>query len=634
MERHSNARPTVLLKLVCITALAHIHGVLARPLVRNIRTDREFQRLLKHHKEVTGLPVIVDYFSHGCGPCRMIAPRFKALAKQYKGKAVFAKVDVDRNRETSSRQQIRSMPTFQAYLLGKKRRQFSGADEHSLRQITQQLSAEAAKYDVLMTLEDVKNYYTSLGDKTPYANDEAKLAAQAEKIMAKAGDGGPGQYKMIQRLKKKYSSAPNFVKRSSQAKSGADTQPKRTERRAPSSHPAKPNLHLAKMEELLAEIEKRRELEEEKRQEESEGEGEDDDEDPLSKLPKYADDGSGFPERVVIVGAGPAGLAAAVYAARAGLTPVVVAPPEGGQLQGKGVLVENFPGISGVTGPIIVNDMLKQAAHFGTRFHHELALGVDTSVRPFRIETTTMNISTHALILATGANSRWLGVEGEYTFRGGGVSTCATCDGFLFRDQPVIVVGGGDTAMEDALVLARTAASVTVVHRRDTFRASHILATRVKEHASISIRWNSTLVKFSGTNTSEGEPILSHVHIRDGNTGDIEKVSASGAFIAIGHEPNTQFVKGDAVRKDAAGYLWTTPYSSKTSIEGLFAAGDVADKVYRQAITSAGSGAMAALDAERWLSEHGIKDERKEAEAALMAELMEEFQNSPRRGEL
>ena len=174
----------------------------ARPTVRNVKTDREFQRLLKHHKEKTGLPVIVDYFSHGCGPCRQIAPHYKQLAKRYKGKAVFAKVDVNYNRETSGRQQIRSMPTFQFYLLGKKRHQFSGADMNSLQQFTQRLASEAEKYDVELTNETLKEYYTSLPD-TDYKDDAAKLDAQITKVLSKCGDGGPGHYRVLKALKKK-----------------------------------------------------------------------------------------------------------------------------------------------------------------------------------------------------------------------------------------------------------------------------------------------------------------------------------------------------------------------------------------------------------------------------------------------
>jgi thioredoxin-like negative regulator of GroEL len=203
----------IVLVLVALT----IYTTTARPLVREIRSDREFQRLLKHHKTETGLPVIIDYYSDGCGPCRHIAPHFKRLAKQYKNKAVFAKVNVDRNRETSGRQQIRSMPTFQAYLLGRKKSQFSGADLNQLQSITAQLSRESSKYQVEMTLEGLRDYYRTLKD-CPHSETDAKAEAQAQKILEKTGSGGPAHFKMVGRLKKKYGKAPPTSKRDNKKK--------------------------------------------------------------------------------------------------------------------------------------------------------------------------------------------------------------------------------------------------------------------------------------------------------------------------------------------------------------------------------------------------------------------------------
>merc|ERR1712166_1321978 len=317
----------------------------------------------------------------------------------------------------------------------------------------------------------------------------------------------------------------------------------------------------------------------------------------------------------VIMGGGPAGLAAAVYAARAGLNPVVVAPAVGGQLLGKGVDVENYPGVMGkdATGRGLVMMMRKQTYRFETRLVDDLIISADFSKKPIelKLNSTEGVLRTHALIIATGADSRWLGVEGEYMYRGGGVSSCATCDGFLFRDKPVVVIGGGDTAMEDALVLARTSSVVTVLHRRDSFRASHILAKRVLEHPNIKVRWNTTVVSFEGTNTTDGEPILISVKVLDKNTNKMENIQAGGAFVAIGHDPNTKYL-GNSVSNlemDDGGYVLTKADTSKTSVPGIFAAGDVADRVYRQAITSSGSGAMAALDAERWLSEEGVSSD-------------------------
>jgi thioredoxin reductase (NADPH) len=494
------------------------------------------------------------------------------------------------------------MPTFQAYLLGRKKSQFSGADLNQLQSITAQLSRESSKYQVEMTLEGLRDYYRTLKD-CPHSETDAKAEAQAQKILEKTGSGGPAHFKMVRRLKKKYGKAPPTSKRDNK---------KKTKKKAKKATGNKPNLHLATMEQLLSQIEILREKEEEEK--EANGTSTDDDEVAIRPyVPSTAI------ERVTIVGAGPAGLAAAVYAARAGLKPVVIAPLEGGQLQGKGVLVENFPGVKGVTGPTIVYDMRKQAAEFGTRFLEEKVTNIDFSSNNnrFIITTEKEKVESHTIILATGADSRWLGVDGEYQYRGGGVSSCATCDGFLFRDKHVVVIGGGDTAMEDALVLARTSSKVTIIHRRDTFRASHILAKRVHEHPNIFIKWNTTVVSFDGEKTKDGEPILKQVKVQNVNTESIETIEVEGAFVAIGHDPNTKYMKEGLVDMDQGGYVLTQPDTSKTSLPGLFAAGDVADKVYRQAITSAGSGAMAALDAERWLSEHGITfEESVEVDAA------------------
>lgn len=346
------------------------------------------------------------------------------------------------------------------------------------------------------------------------------------------------------------------------------------------------------------------------------GGGEDDEEDEVNPFEEFVP--GGFvgraastevdkPEALAIVGGGPAALAAAVYAARAGLKPVVIAPPVGGQLMGKGVDVENYPGLLDMTGPGIVAEMRKQALSFNTAFDGQIVESVDFSTRPFKLTTNTSNVLiANAVIVATGADSNWLDVPGEYEFRGKGISSCATCDGFLFRDRPVVVIGGGDTAMEDALVLARTSSSVTVIHRRDKFRASRVLAQRVLSNSKITVRWNSAVKEFTAGDGAmdDGSFPVGHVVVTDTVTGELSTIDCDAAFVAIGHSPNTEFLKGH-VEMDANNYLKVTPGSSHTSVEGVFAAGDVHDHVYRQAITSAGSGAMAALDAERWLSEIG-----------------------------
>ena len=311
----------------------------------------------------------------------------------------------------------------------------------------------------------------------------------------------------------------------------------------------------------------------------------------------------------------------------------------GGQLQGKGVDVENYPGLANVTGPEVVAAMREQAASFGAVFECEEVIKIDSSERPFKVHTNSTVIPTHAIIVATGAESNWLNIPGEYEMRGGGVSSCAICDGAAFYQKDVVVVGGGDSAMEEALVLARTSKSVTVIHRRDEFRASKVLAQRVMEHPSIKIKWNSVVKKIVGEKVvAEGsgddddndavdldneQMFVTGAILSDTVTGEQTTIPTSAVFVAIGHTPTTSFLK-DIVDFDEehTGYIKTIETSTRTSLAGVFAAGDVSDAIYRQAVTSAGSGAAAALDAERWLSEEGLGNEQAEFEAELLAELM------------
>jgi len=405
-------------------------------------------------------------------------------------------------------------------------------------------------------------------------------------------------------------------------------------------------LHLASLEELQEELAKRKvKLEEELEEQATDDDQEEDDASKQFQI--WAPDSVGSAERVVIVGGGPAGLSAAVYAARAGLKPVVIAPPNGGQLQGKGVLVENYPGVVDSTGPAVVFEIQKQASKYGTLFSDEMVVEAQLSSKigtPHVLKTNSSTISTHTLIIATGADSRWLGVKGEEKYKGGGVSACATCDGYLYRDHPVIVIGGGDTAMEEALHLASTSSKVTIIHRGSEFnKASVVLAQRVLSNSKIEVLWNTVVTSFQGRAETEEErahdphttahgadqtepeqPLLTHVTVKRNGATEEEIVPCDGAFVAIGHDPNTQLFKGQLEMNDV-GYLETKPQSTHTSVQGVFAAGDVADAVYRQAVTSAGTGAMAALDAERWINENGIIDERKAAEEEFMKELLEEI---------
>jgi thioredoxin reductase (NADPH) len=304
--------------------------------------------------------------------------------------------------------------------------------------------------------------------------------------------------------------------------------------------------------------------------------------------------------KLVIIGSGPAGYTAAVYAARAMLDPILIegiAP--GGQLTTT-TDVENYPGFADVIqGPWLMEQMAKQAAHVGAKLVADHVGKVDLKRRPFRIECESGDsYFADALVLATGAQARWLDLPCEQKFRGYGVSACATCDGFFYRGKAVLVIGGGNTAVEEALFLTNFATKVTLVHRRDSLRAEKILQDRLFKNPKIDVIWDSVLDDIGG---SQNPLKVTHARLRNLKTGAVSEQATDGIFIAIGHTPATELVAGQVEMKPS-GYIRTAPHSTATSVPGLFAAGDVADDVYRQAVTAAGLGCMAALEAERFLA--------------------------------
>ena len=305
-------------------------------------------------------------------------------------------------------------------------------------------------------------------------------------------------------------------------------------------------------------------------------------------------------ERLVIIGSGPAGYTAAIYAARAMLKPLLLAGFEpGGQLMIT-TDVENYPGFADpIQGPWLMEQMKLQAEHVGARLESEHVVALDLSRRPFRIQCDSGRVLfAEALILATGAKAKWLGLDSEQQLKGFGVSACATCDGFFFRRKRVVVVGGGNSAVEEALYLSQIAESVTVVHRRDSFRAERILVERLASRANVTFKWNRTVKEILAGGSPRG---VTGVKLWDVVSGATEEIETDGVFVAIGHEPATELVRGQLTLKPS-GYVQTMLGSTATSVEGVFAAGDVADDVFRQAVTAAGLGCMAALEADRWLA--------------------------------
>jgi len=305
-------------------------------------------------------------------------------------------------------------------------------------------------------------------------------------------------------------------------------------------------------------------------------------------------------EKVLIIGSGPAGYAAAIYSARAGLSPLLISGLEpGGQLTIT-TDVENYPGYENpIQGPWLMDQMKKQSEVFGTKILNDYVTNVDFNKKPFEISTDKVIFQSHSVIIATGAKARWLGVDGEEEFKGFGVSACATCDGFFYKDKTVVVVGGGNTAAEEAIFLTNFASEVKLIHRRDSLRAEKILQKRLMDNKKIEIIWNSEITEIIG---DENPLSVKQVVLRNNKDDSTKKINTDGIFVAIGHSPASMIFKNQ-LNMDDKGYIFTEADSTKTNVEGVFAAGDVTDDKYRQAVTAAGMGCMAALEVEEFLSE-------------------------------
>ena len=314
--------------------------------------------------------------------------------------------------------------------------------------------------------------------------------------------------------------------------------------------------------------------------------------------------------KMIIVGSGPAGYTAAIYAARAMLEPILISGLQpGGQLTIT-TDVENYPGFAeAVQGPWLMDQMRAQAEHVGTKMVSDLIVSADLKQSPFKLVGDGGDLYTcDTLVIATGAQAKWLGIPSEMAFQGFGVSACATCDGFFFRNKPVIVVGGGNSAVEEALYLANLASKVTLVHRRDSLRSEKILQDRLFSNPKIEVIWNSAVEEICGTDKPKS---VTHVVLKDTKTGALTTVPTDGVFVAIGHSPSSA-VFADQLRMKPGGYIWTAPDSTATSVEGVYAAGDVTDDIFRQAVTAAGMGCMAALEGDRWIAAHHVHQQAAE----------------------
>lgn len=589
----------------------------------------------------------------------MIAPVFRRVAVEYSGRATFAKIDCNVNTVTPPMMGVRSMPTFQIFRNNQKINEFVGADEMMLRnsiqsavsaaeqeaaqqprqpqqpqqprpqqprpqqsppqqppppqpappQSPQPQSSGSKKHDSnsALTFQSLHDFFVRVDPSLAvkqivdmYLHDNSQDIPRFLKFLQR-------QYGQVPEMQTQQPSQSHSQQPQTQQQQEQPRQAPQENTKSPETKQDKPKSNQAQDVRAISTEMLKRELAR-REEEEAESEVEQDEwrrtHNPCS-INRNRD--RSLAEKVVIIGGGPSGTTAAIYAARANLCPLVIAPAVGGQLMAKGVDVENYPGMPRENGGKMIQIFKQQAQSFFTEFMEDSVVSVNVSQRPFTIETKANGkIKAHSIIISTGADSKWLDVEGEYEYRGSGVSACAACDGYLYRGKPCAVIGGGDTAMEAALMLSRICSAVTVIHRRDSFRASWAMQQRVLDNSKITVRWNTEVLRFVGRKKNmygQWMKFLTHVELSDprDRKATTDKLSVDAVFVAIGHDPNTGFLQNQ-VETDDEGYLSLFESSTRTSVPGVFAAGDVADHTYRQAVTSAGTGSMAALDVEKYLS--------------------------------
>mmetsp|Transcript_136151 Transcript_136151/g.236662 ORF Transcript_136151/g.236662 Transcript_136151/m.236662 type:complete len:655 (-) Transcript_136151:223-2187(-) len=537
---------------------AHSHNFGQK--VQSVETHSELVTLLR---DAGPRPVIVMFWTEKCGFCHMIMPFFEEQAQSLADRAHFRKVNIRTNPESAAVLDADGLPNFKFILKGKTVKSFRGASVEALEKYVKQVIEQADQDDIIVTRDDLVSYFEEY---------DKEVASSPESIDMLWETGKQNVAKMLELLEAQYGAKPRYSGGfiASKDVTGASGRQDKVVR---------PNAELKQLDKERA-----------TRTDQLE-----------NRCPKSVSSDRSAPEHVVILGGGPAGASAALYAGRAMLCPVVISPQLGGQLMAKGVDVENYPGLPQAMGGEIVAAMRSQATSFHSRFVDDAVIEVNFAKKPFMLKTNTSGtIFADSVILATGATSRMLGVPGESRLHGKGVSGCATCDGYLHRGKTCLVVGGGDAALEDALHLTRICTSVTLVHRRGAFRAGQGLQLQVLNNKAVQVRWNTEVKAFHGDDKAG----LERAVLRSVQTGALEELAVGAAFVAIGHDPNTKQFQGQLDMDAASGYIACKGRTTHTSVPGVFAAGDVADSRYRQAVTSAGSGAAAALDAERWLAEH------------------------------